>query len=110
QKFAGIVFGTLIVEDIVAILLLVLLSTIAVSQQFSGVELLYSALKLVFFLTLWFLLGIFFIPTFLKKASKLLNEETTLIVSLAMCLMMVMLAVEVGFSPALGAFIMGSIL
>jgi len=110
QKFAGIVFGTLIVEDIVAILLLVLLSTIAVSQQFSGTELLFSALKLLFFLILWFLLGIFFIPTFLKKASKLLNEETTLIVSLAMCLMMVMLAVEVGFSPALGAFIMGSIL
>lgn len=110
QKFVGIVFGTLIVEDIVAILLMVLLSTIAVSQQFSGVELLYSALKLLFFLILWFLLGIFFIPTLLKKASSLLNEETTLILSLAMCLMMVMLAVEVGFSPALGAFIMGSIL
>lgn len=110
QKFVGIVFGTLIVEDIVAILLMVLLSTIAVSQQFSGVELLYSALKLLFFLILWFLLGIFFIPTLLKKASSLLNEETTLILSLALCLMMVMLAVEVGFSPALGAFIMGSIL
>jgi CPA2 family monovalent cation:H+ antiporter-2 len=110
QKFAGIVFGTLIVEDIVAILLMVLLSTIAVSQQFSGGELLFSALKLVFFLILWFILGIFFIPTFLKKASRLLNEETTLIISLALCLMMVMLATEAGFSPALGAFIMGSII
>ncbi|RZJ74775.1 MAG: sodium:proton antiporter [Flavobacterium sp.] len=110
QKFAGIVFGTLIVEDIVAILLLVLLSTIAVSQQFSGMELLQSALKLVFFLTLWFLGGIFLIPTLLKKAQKLLNEETTLIVSLALCLMMVILATEAGFSPALGAFIMGSII
>ena len=110
QKFAGIVFGTLIVEDIVAILLMVLLSTIAVSQQFSGGELLFSALKLIFFLILWFVLGIFFIPTLLKKAGKLLNEETTLIISLAMCLMMVMLATEAGFSPALGAFIMGSII
>ena len=110
QKFAGIVFGALIVEDIVAILLMVLLSTIAVSQQFSGVELLQSALKLVFFLILWFVSGIFFIPTFLKKTRELLNEETTLIISLALCLMMVVLASNAGFSPALGAFIMGSII
>lgn len=110
QKFVSIVFGTLIVEDIVAILLLVLLSTIAVSQQFSGVELLESALKLVFFLILWFVGGIFFIPTFFKKAKNLLNEETALITSLALCLMMVILAVKAGFSPALGAFIMGSII
>jgi CPA2 family monovalent cation:H+ antiporter-2 len=110
QKFAGIVFGALIVEDIVAILLMVLLSTIAVSQQFSGVELLQSALKLVFFLILWFVGGIFFIPTFLKKTKSLLNEETTLIISLALCLMMVVLASNAGFSPALGAFIMGSII
>lgn len=110
QKFVSIVFGTLIVEDIVAILLLVLLSTIAVSQQFSGIELLESALKLVFFLILWFVGGIFFIPTLFKKVKNLLNEETTLIVSLALCLMMVLLAVKAGFSPALGAFIMGSII
>ncbi len=110
QKFVSIVFGTLIVEDIVAILLLVLLSTIAVSQQFSGVELMESTLKLIFFLILWFVGGIFFIPTLLKKAKNLLNEETTLIVSLALCLMMVILATKAGFSPALGAFIMGSII
>lgn len=110
QKFAGIVFGALIIEDIVAILLMVLLSTIAVSQQFSGMELLYSALKLVFFLILWFVCGIFIIPTVFKKVSKLLNEETTLILALALCLMMVILAANAGFSPALGAFIMGSII
>lgn len=110
QKFAGIVFGALIVEDIVAILLMVLLSTIAVSQQFSGVELLQSALKLIFFLILWFVGGIFFIPTFLKKTKSLLNDETTLIISLALCLTMVVLASNAGFSPALGAFIMGSII
>ena len=110
QKFAGIVFGALIIEDIVAILLMVLLSTIAVSQQFSGMELLESTLKLSFFLILWFVGGIFFIPTFFKKTKKLLNEETTLIISLAMCLMMVILAAKAGFSAALGAFIMGSII
>lgn len=110
QKFAGIVFGALIVEDIVAILMMVLLSTIAVSQQFSGMELFYSVLKLLFFLILWFVGGIFFIPTLLKKAKNLLSDETLLIVSLALCLMMVILATMAGFSPALGAFIMGSII
>lgn len=110
KKYAGIVFGALIVEDIVAILLMVLLSTIAVSQQFSGAELFESVLKLFFFLILWFVGGIFFIPTLLKKAKNLLNEETLLIISLALCLMMVILATNAGFSPALGAFIMGSII
>ncbi|PRZ23933.1 cation:proton antiporter domain-containing protein [Flavobacterium granuli] len=110
QKFAGIVVGSLIVQDIVAILMMVLLSTIAVSQQFSGGELLQSVLKLVFFLTIWFVAGIFFIPTLLKKAKNILTDEMLLIISLALCLMMVILADNVGFSPALGAFIMGSII
>ena len=110
QKFAGIVIGSLIVQDIVAILMMVLLSTIAVSQQFSGSELLLSVFKLLFFLTIWFVGGIFFIPTLLKKAKNLLTDEMLLIISLALCLMMVILAANVGFSPALGAFIMGSII
>lgn len=110
QKFAGIVIGSLIVQDIVAILMMVLLSTIAVSQQFSGTELLLSVLKLIFFLTLWFVGGIFFIPTLLKRAKNLLTDEMMLIISIALCLMMVILASSVGFSPALGAFIMGSII
>ncbi|MWB96445.1 sodium:proton antiporter [Flavobacterium sp. GA093] len=110
QKFAGIVIGSLIVQDLVAILMMVLLSTIAVSQQFSGSELMMSVLKLVFFLTAWFVGGIFFIPTLLKKAKHLLTDEMLLIISLALCLMMVTFASNVGFSPALGAFIMGSII
>jgi len=110
KKFAGLVFGVLIVEDLVAILLLVLLSTLAVSRQFAGAEMFFSILKLCFFLVLWFIGGIFLIPSFLKATRKLMNDETMLIVSLALCLLMVMLAVEVGFSPALGAFIMGSVL
>ncbi|MFD2246567.1 cation:proton antiporter [Pontibacter ruber] len=110
QRFAGLVFGVLIVEDLVAILLLVLLSTLAVSQQFAGAEMLTAVLKLAFFLVVWFLAGIFLIPTFLRRASKLMNDETLLIVSIALCFLMVILAAQVGFSPALGAFIMGSIL
>ncbi|MCG2611778.1 cation:proton antiporter [Flavobacterium sp. SM15] len=110
QKFAGNVIGALIVQDILAILMMVLLSTIAVSQQFSGSELLQSVLKLIFFLTIWFVGGIFFVPTLLKKAKHLLTDEMLLILSLALCLTMVILASNVGFSPALGAFIMGSII
>ena len=110
QKFAGIVVGSLIVQDILAILIMVLLSTIAVSNQFSGSDLLMSVLKLVFFLVLWFLGGIFIIPTLLKKIKHLLTDEMLLILSLALCLTMVIIAANVGFSPALGAFIMGSII
>lgn len=110
QKFAGNVIGALIVQDILAILMMVMLSTVAVSQQFSGTELFQSVLKLIFFLTIWFVAGIFFIPTFLKKAKHLLTDEMLLIISLALCLLMVLFAANVGFSPALGAFIMGSII
>lgn len=110
KKFATLVFGVLIVQDLVAVLLMVLLSTFAASKQFSGVDLGIQILKLVFFLTLWFVGGIFFIPTFMKRAKNLLNDETLLVVSIALCLLMVLLAVKVGFSAALGAFIMGSIL
>jgi len=110
HKFASLVFGILIVEDLVAIVLMVLLSTLAVSTQFAGTDMLMSVAKLVFFLVLWFISGIFFLPTFLRKAKKFMNDEMLLITSLALCILMVWLATIVGFSPALGAFIMGSIL
>lgn len=110
KRFANLVFGVLIIEDLVAILLMVLLSTIAVSQNVAGGELLLSVLKLVFFLILWFIGGIFFIPSFLRWTKKLMNDETMLVVSIGLCLTMVILASLAGFSPALGAFIMGSIL
>jgi CPA2 family monovalent cation:H+ antiporter-2 len=110
KKFASLVFGVLIVEDLVAILLLVLLSTIAVSVQFKGEELIFSSFKLVFFLVIWFLSGILLVPTLLRKTKHFLNNEMTLILSIGLCLIMVLIATQVGFSPALGAFIMGSIL
>ena len=110
QKFAGIVTGVLVIEDLVAVLLMVLLSTVAVSQTFSGGKMIAEVLKLAFFLILWFVSGIFFIPTFFRKIRSLINEETLLIISLALCFLMVVLATYVGFSSALGAFIMGSIL
>lgn len=110
RQFTSLVMGVLIVEDLVAILLLVLLSTLAVSQASAGTEMLLALLKLGFFLSLWFLLGIFLLPTLLKRASRWLSSEILLIGAIALCLGMVVLADKVGFSAALGAFIMGSIL
>lgn len=110
QRFAGLVLSILIIEDILAIVLMVLLSTLAVSQHFEGSELVFSILKLLFFLILWFVVGIYMIPLFLKRSRRWVGSETLLILSLAMCFGMVVLAAEVGFSPAFGAFIMGSIL
>ncbi|MBC6493079.1 cation:proton antiporter [Flavihumibacter stibioxidans] len=109
-SFAGLVMGMLVIEDIVAVLLMVLLSTVAVSQQFSGVALLIEVVKLLFFLSLWFLSGILILPSFFRWVGKWLNEETLLIIALGLCLAMVLLATQMGFSAALGAFIMGSVL
>ncbi|MFM2284092.1 MAG: hypothetical protein RL222_1596 [Bacteroidota bacterium] len=109
QKFAGLVFGILIVEDLIAILLMVVLSTVAISKEFAGGALTMQIFKLIFFLIAWFLAGIFFVPTLLSRTRKLMSDETLLIVSLGMCLLMVIISVNVGFSAALGAFIMGSI-
>lgn len=110
QRFAGLVLSILILEDILAIVLMVMLSTMAVSKNFQGGEMIYSLSKLVFFLVLWFVVGIYLIPLFLKRMRKLMNNETLLIMSLGLCFGMVVLAAKVGFSPAFGAFIMGSIL
>jgi monovalent cation:H+ antiporter-2, CPA2 family len=110
KKFAGLVLGVLILEDILAIVLMVVLSTMAVSNNFQGKDLIESLGKLVFFLVLWFVVGIFLIPGFLKKTRNLMSDETLMIVALGMCFGMVVLASQVGFSPAFGAFIMGSIL
>ncbi|HNK41223.1 MAG TPA: cation:proton antiporter, partial [Flavobacteriales bacterium] len=109
-SFAKVVLGVLVVEDLVAILLLVLLSTVAVSREFSGGALLFEMGKLGFFLVLWFVVGIFLIPSFLKRTNKWMNDETLLIVSVALCLSMVYVAVAAGFSAPLGAFVMGSLL
>lgn len=110
RKFAELVFGVLIIEDLVAVVLMVLLSTIAVSREFAGAQMLTSILTLAFFLILWFMAGIFFIPSFLSRVQKHLNNETLLVLAIGMCLGMVMLSSKAGFSPALGAFVMGSIL
>ena len=110
KKFTGTVIGILVIEDLAAVLLMVLLSTLAVSQKFQGGEMLASVLKLGFFLVLWFLMGIYLLPSLLKKLSKHISDETLLIISIALCLGMVLFAANVGFSAALGAFIMGSIL
>lgn len=110
RQFARVVFGVLVVEDIIVILLMVLLSTVAVTRHFEGTEIVFTVLKLGFFLIVWFLVGIYVLPTFFKKAQRWLDEETTLILSIGLCLGMVILATKVGFSAELGAFVMGSLI
>ncbi len=110
QKFAALVFGVLVIEDLFAVLLLVFLSTLAISQNFAGAEIMGAILNLSSFLTLVFLGGIFLIPTLLQKIKRFLNDEQLLITALALCLAMVVITVKAGFSPALGAFVMGSVL
>ena len=110
NRFAGLVLSVLIIEDILAIVLMVMLSTLAVSKEFEGTQMLTSILQLGFFLVLWFVVGIYLIPLFLRKAKPLLNDETMLITALALCFGMVVFASAVGFSAAFGAFVMGSIL
>ena len=110
KKFAGIVFGMLVVEDLAAILMMVIFTAIGASHHFEGGELFNSVLKLIFFIVIWFVVGIYLIPLLLKKLKRILNDEILLIVSIGLCLGMVLFANAVGFSSALGAFIMGSIL
>ena len=110
EKFSGNVIGELVVEDLEAVLLMVILSTLAVSKTFDGMQLMYSMLKLFFFLVVWFLGGIFIVPTILRWSRKFMTEETLTVFSVGLCFLMVVLANLAGFSSALGAFIMGSIL
>lgn len=110
QKFTGIVLGILVVEDLVGVVMLVVLSTLAASQHFEGTALLGSLFKLIGFLVFWSALGIYLLPTLMKRIRRYISDEILLIVSLGLCLLMVMIAVKAGFSSALGAFVMGSLL
>ena len=110
EKFTTHVIGALVVEDLVAVILMVILSTLSVGNTFDGGELVLSMLKLVFFLIIWFIFGIYLIPSFLGLIRKFMTGETLVIIAIGLCFMMVMLANYAGFSSALGAFVMGSIL
>ena len=111
ESFTEGVVGVLIVEDIAGIAMMVILSTIAVATSgISTIELLLNVGRLVFFLVLWFVLGMYIIPSFFKRASKLMNDETLVVASIGLCLGMVVIATSLGFSSALGAFIMGSLI
>ena len=110
QKFAGMVMSVLIQEDILAIVMMVMLSAIAGGNNPDGEQMIGSVIKITFFLILWFIVGIFAIPLFLRSVRKLINNETLLIVALGLCCGMAVLSTKVGFSSAFGAFVMGSIL
>ena len=109
-KYVECVMGTLVVEDIVGIFFMVILSTISVSKNVSGLEVAGQLLLMIIYLVIWLVLGIFFLPTFLDKTIKYMNDEMLIVTSLGICFGMVMLAQWLGFSTALGAFLSGSLL
>lgn len=110
QKFSSEVLSVLVLEDILGILLMVVLSAMAVSRTFEGAQLLGNLLQLSFFLIIWFVVGVYVVPTFLRKSGKWINDETLLIVAIGLCFMLVVMASKAGYSSAFGAFMMGSIL
>lgn len=110
QKFASLVLAVLIVEDLFAVLMMVILSSIALNNSVEGGEMLWSVGKLMFFLIIWFLVGVYMLPSILNRIRRFLNSETLLVVSMGLCLGMAVFSVYCGFSLALGAFVMGSIL
>ena len=110
QQFASSVMSVLILEDILAIVMMVMLSAIAGGGALSGGQMLQSIMKIVFFLVLWFVVGLYVVPSFLRAVRKLINDETLLIVALGLCCLMAVVSTRVGFSAAFGAFVMGSIL
>ncbi len=110
KKFASLVFAVLIVEDLFAVLMMVILSSIAINKSVEGGEMLFSISKLVFFLVIWFLVGVYVLPSLLNSIRRYLNNETLLIISLGLCFGMAVFSVYCGFSLALGAFVMGSII
>lgn len=111
EPFADLTMVVLIIQDIVAVVMMVLISTVAASKNAgAGREILMSIVKLVFFLILWFVVGIYLIPTFFRKFKNYINDENLLIISIGLCFGMVIVANSVGFSSALGAFVIGSIL
>ena len=110
ERFAQLVFGTLVIEDIAGIFMMVILSTVSVSRNISGGALAVQLGMLVLYLALWLILGIYILPTLLRKAADFMNDEVLLLVSLGICFGMVLLAEQLGFSAALGAFLAGSLL
>ena len=110
QHFASLVMSVLILEDVLAIVMMVMLSAVAKGNNPDGGEMIGSVLRIGFFLILWFVVGISLIPMFLRSVRKLISEETLLVVSLGLCCLMAVISTQVGFSSAFGAFVMGSIL
>ena len=110
RRYVSMIFAVLIVEDLVAVVLLVILSSIAINEHVSSDQMIASILKLTFFLIIWFIVGIFMLPTIFKRFKRMISDETMLIIAMGLCFLMAVFSVSSGFSMALGAFVMGSIL
>ena len=110
KRFASLVLAVLICEDLFAVVMMVLLSSVAINSSVESSEMLMSMLRLVFFLVIWFTVGVWVLPTFFKRVSRSITDEMLLVISMGLCLAMAVFSAKTGFSMALGAFVMGSIL
>ena len=110
QRFAGLVMSVLILEDVLAIVMMVMLSALAHGANPDGAQMVEIIMRILFFLVLWFVVGIFLVPMLLRRVRSLMNDETLLVVALGLCFLMAVVSTKVGFSSAFGAFVMGSIL
>jgi CPA2 family monovalent cation:H+ antiporter-2 len=113
QKVKGrvteLVFGILIIEDLIAIFLLTILTTISRSGAVSPTEILLIAMRLAMFLTALIGFGILTVPRAIRAVQKIGQPETTLVASIGICFAAALLALSFGYSVALGAFIAGSL-
>ena len=110
RRFVPGVFAVLIVEDLFAVVMMVILSSVAINNSVAGGEMLWSIVKLVFFLVIWFTVGVFVIPSIFNRIRRIMSDELMLVISMGLCFLMAVFSVNSGFSMALGAFLMGSIL
>jgi CPA2 family monovalent cation:H+ antiporter-2 len=113
QKVKGrvteLVFGILIIEDLIAIFLLTILTTISRSGAVSPRDILVTAMRLAMFLAALIGFGILIVPRAIRAVQKLGQPETTLVASIGICFAAALLALSFGYSVALGAFIAGSL-
>lgn len=110
QFFAELMVGVLLVEDLMAILLMVFISTMFSHETIFSTFVLWATIKLLGVVASWFLVGYFVIPYLMRKIENDVNHETLTIVSTGLCLFLSSVAVHFNYSAALGGFIMGSIL
>ena len=110
EKFANLIYGILIVEDILAISLIVMLTGIATTGQLEAAEAAMTVGELILFITVSLAIGIMLIPRLLNLVAKFHSKEMLLVTVLGLCFGFCLLVMKMEYSVALGAFLIGAIM